>query len=249
MSEDINPKIDAFNCPNCGAAVQPESVSCPYCKSSIATRICSLCYGSVTVGMRHCPNCGAVMDAPRSDKAATLDCPRCRTELSIVAVGRQEIHECLHCGGLWLNKETFQEICTRQEEQEAVLNFHFEASPPAATRPAVQPRAYVPCPQCGKLMNRENFAGCSGVILDWCRNHGSWFDREELRQILTFIRNGGLRKARDRELAKIDDEKQRLRAQQLASRSGLEGTALAGSLDTDPAGDPFIRLISTLVLH
>ena len=61
------------------------------------------------------------------------------------------------------------------------------------------------CPECGKLMNRKNFSGCSGVVLDWCREHGSWFDRNELQQIVAFIRNGGLHKARELEQLQIKE--------------------------------------------
>ena len=41
-------------------------------------------------------------------------------------------------------------------------------------------------------MNRVNFARCSGVIVDVCRGHGTWFDRDELSGIVQFIRGGGL---------------------------------------------------------
>jgi Zn-finger nucleic acid-binding protein len=64
-------------------------------------------------------------------------------------------------------------------------------------------------------MNHKNFSGCSGIVLDWCRDHGSWFDRRELQQIVTFIRNGGLRKAREREIQNIQDQQNRLRMQQI----------------------------------
>jgi Zn-finger nucleic acid-binding protein len=48
--------------------------------------------------------------------------------------------------------------------------------------------------------------GCSGIVLDWCREHGTWLDRGELQKIITFIKNGGLRKARERE---IEDPQER----------------------------------------
>jgi Zn-finger nucleic acid-binding protein len=51
---------------------------------------------------------------------------------------------------------------------------------------------YRPCPGCGLLMNRKNFGGTSGVILDVCSLHGSFFDRGELPRVLEFARRGGL---------------------------------------------------------
>jgi Zn-finger nucleic acid-binding protein len=60
-------------------------------------------------------------------------------------------------------------------------------------------------------MNRRQFAGCSGVIVDWCKPHGTWFDRDELRQIVQFILDGGLNKSREREKFKLEEERQNLR--------------------------------------
>jgi hypothetical protein len=45
-------------------------------------------------------------------------------------------------------------------------------------------------------MHRRNFASCSGVVIDWCRGHGWWFDATELGRILDFSAAGGLEKAR-----------------------------------------------------
>jgi Zn-finger nucleic acid-binding protein len=131
-------------------------------------------------------------------------------------MGQNSLNSCTQCGGLWVSKSVFQAICTRQEEQEAVLGFE----PVCLQVPAVQEqktqRTYIPCPECGKLMNRKNFSG-SGIVLDWCRDHGSWFDRGELQRIVQFIRDGGLKKAREREQLKLKEEEERLRIQEFAS--------------------------------
>ena len=41
-------------------------------------------------------------------------------------------------------------------------------------------------------MNRRNYAGTSGVIIDLCRTDGIWFDADELARILVWIRAGGV---------------------------------------------------------
>jgi len=76
---------------------------------------------------------------------------------------------------------------------------------------------YVPCPQCGQLMNRINFARCSGVVVDICKGHGTWFDRDELSAIVQFIRGGGLEVSRQKDKAEIEFERQQLRAEELAA--------------------------------
>ena len=251
MEESPRTVVSAFNCPNCGAAVAPDSVRCPYCRSAIATRVCPSCYGAVMVGTKHCQTCGAAIDSTEPEEGTKLLCPRCRKELSTVPVGRTRMHECLQCGGLWLTRDSFQNICTRQEEQEAILSFRSDQGtrPPGGQNKTG--RAYIPCPVCGKLMNRENFAGCSGVILDWCRNHGSWFDRLELQQIVGFIKNGGLRKSRDRELARIREEKEQLRTRKLEldMRSCCDAGTLRLPVDSNPGGDTFLNFLTELLLR
>jgi Zn-finger nucleic acid-binding protein len=56
-------------------------------------------------------------------------------------------------------------------------------------------------------MNRVNYAKRSGVILDVCKAHGVWFDRDELRHVLTFVTEGGLDRARELELEELKEAK------------------------------------------
>ena len=125
---------------------------------------------------------------------------------------------------------SFEKICADREHQAAVLG---AASP--APRGEVSDGGkirYAPCPQCAQLMNRINFARCSGVIVDICKGHGSWFDRDELTRIVEFIRAGGLDAAREREKAAIKEERRQL-LQQQCSAGGL-GSSL---LDPDAEDD------------
>jgi Zn-finger nucleic acid-binding protein len=59
-------------------------------------------------------------------------------------------------------------------------------------------------------MRRVNFARCSGVVIDVCRAHGTWFDRDELHRIVLFIRTGGLELSRERQMAELERERHRL---------------------------------------
>jgi len=131
------------------------------------------------------------------------------------------MRECESCGGLWLEVAAFEKLCADREHQSAVLGL---ASP--VTGHPYDPKAaeikvrYIPCPQCGQLMNRVNFARCSGVIVDVCRGHGTWFDRDELREIIEFIRAGGLDLSRQKEKREIAFEREQLRHEQsVLSRS------------------------------
>ncbi len=50
----------------------------------------------------------------------------------------------------------------------------------------------------------QNFSGGSHVVIDVCRAHGVWLDKDELPRIITFVRQGGMTQARaDADVEKI----------------------------------------------
>lgn len=242
MKSEPSSGITAFNCPNCGAAADPDSTQCPYCRSSLSVRICAACFGAVSIGMRHCPHCGAAMKSAAKTVAQELQCPRCECLLMARTIGSHSIFGCDQCGGLWLDKTSFQDICNREEEQEAVIGY---ALPPLPqTPPNKARRTYIPCPECKKLMNHKNFAGSSGVVLDWCREHGSWFDRQELHRIVQFIRSGGMRQAREREKEQMKAQEASLRMEQMrqaawSHRMGVD----PNSCNSRQSGDLFLKFL------
>jgi Zn-finger nucleic acid-binding protein len=138
--------------------------------------------------------------------------------MTSIKIAGEQMRECQRCGGLWLDVASFARICASREEQSAVLG---AASP--APGHQIDPQSegskvrYSPCPQCGQMMNRINFARCSGVIVDVCKGHGTWFDRDELRAIVEFVRGGGLELSREREKREIEYEREQLRSEQQAA--------------------------------
>jgi Zn-finger nucleic acid-binding protein len=124
-----------------------------------------------------------------------------------VTVGTTSLLECSRCEGIWVDVETLNQISADREKQA------FVAGTPGAAGQDLQLEAnirYVPCPVCLALMNREQFAHCSHVIVDVCKPHGTWFDKDELRRAVQFIQAGGLEKARSQELEQLKDEQRRL---------------------------------------
>jgi Zn-finger nucleic acid-binding protein len=83
---------------------------------------------------------------------------------------------------------------------------------------------YLPCPVCKELMHRVNYANCSHVIVDVCQPHGTWFDRDELRRIVEFIRSGGLEKARQREIQALEQQRRALQSARANSPSSSGAT-------------------------
>jgi Zn-finger nucleic acid-binding protein len=120
-------------------------------------------------------------------------------------VGDLEVRECHACGGLWLDRAIFEQLGTSRERQGAMLGaLPAPTAPPVVLLEAVQ---YRPCPTCQLRMNRVNYARRSGVVLDVCKEHGIWFDRDELRRVLAFISEGGLDRTRELEIQEIKEAK------------------------------------------
>ena len=167
-------------------------------------------------GAKFCAFCGA--KATRSAPSETkLPCPKCKkTDLSHVKLGETDVHECARCHGLWVAAETFDRICTDREQQSAVLGTASEMFR-AGKREVNLKVQYVKCPTCTTLMHRVNFAKCSGIIVDVCKGHGTWFDRDELQHIVEFIRTGGLDLSREKEKAELDAARRRLEAARSAT--------------------------------
>lgn len=214
-------QAETLNCPNCGAASSTDAPSCQFCGSRLATVACASCFAMMFIGSKHCQRCGAAAAVREVKDAKDRKCPRCRTEMAVVTIGSTSILECEKCLGLWLDVTSFEKICADREQQSAVLGV-------AAVAPSHEVREtskvnYVPCPQCSQLMNRVNFARCSGVIVDVCKGHGTWFDRDELSHIVEFIRDGGLEASRAREKAEIKEDRRRLLEQQAAVETRVSG--------------------------
>jgi Zn-finger nucleic acid-binding protein len=120
-----------------------------------------------------------------------------------VSIGATAVSECERCSGLWLDVPSFERICADREERAAVLGAASYASRHGAYELKVR---YSPCPKCEQLMNRINFDR-SGVVVDICKGHGIWFDRDELTRIAEFIDDGNLGKARNWQKTELEHER------------------------------------------
>jgi hypothetical protein len=64
------------------------------------------------------------------------------------------------------------------------------------------------------MMNRMNFGRVSGTVVDVCKGHGTFLDAGELHAIVQFIQQGGLDRARQRQIEDLKEQEQHLRALQ-----------------------------------
>jgi Zn-finger nucleic acid-binding protein len=195
----------SLHCPNCGAAADPQAARCPYCRARLATVSCPGCFAQMFDGSAFCPHCGA-RSARADAQLSSTTCPACRAAMVRVRIGDLALLECTSCDGVWVDAGDFERICADQAAQAAVLH-RWDTHTPGNAAARVR---YRPCPGCGKLMNRINFGRISGTVIDVCRGHGTFLDAGELHDIVTFIRDGGLDRAREREKRELEEERRRL---------------------------------------
>ena len=182
-----------LNCPECGAAVSSDSTQCQYCHALLQTVACPKCMGMMFVGTKFCPHCGANAMEVTVGGESNLACPRCHAKLQGLMVGKTPLHECMSCGGIWIDVGSFDHLCNDAEDQTAASGLQIPKVS-GEISPGVH---YLQCPRCHNLMNRLNYAQRSGIIMNVCKNDGIWLDRDELREIIEFIRAGGLTKANE----------------------------------------------------
>jgi Zn-finger nucleic acid-binding protein len=148
--------------------------------------------------------------------------------MSVLDCGPGAVHDCGGCGGQFVEVAALRELLERHAIDTGIER------PRTSARFAVAPVRYVACPVCRALMNRRNFGGVSGVIVDVCAKHGTWCDRGELPRVLAFVESGGL--AHHGEQGR--HERQRLASHRAAD--ALQRSSLTSEADADRRGGSLV---------
>jgi Zn-finger nucleic acid-binding protein len=144
-----------------------------------------------------------------------------------IRIGEVDLLECGGCDGTWIEAAAFDKLCTERERQAALARQAIELKDTGASPETKPPRVkYRPCPQCGKMMNRQNFGRLSGTIVDTCSGHGTFLDRGELHKVVKFILEGGFSRMRQAELDRLKEETRRLRELELHLSRSRGGNTL-----------------------
>jgi Zn-finger nucleic acid-binding protein len=141
----------------------------------------------------HCAGCGRDLGLEPIPRDGTLPCPDCHAAMSVLDCGPGAVHDCGRCGGQFVEVAALRDLLERHTIDAGVVR------PRTTAQGAAAPVRYVACPVCRGLMNRKNFGHASGVIVDVCGKHGTWFDGGELPRVLAFVESGGLTHLRERE--------------------------------------------------
>lgn len=196
------------------------SRTCNYCGSPIATVRCWRCLMMNVPEAMHCMGCGAELGIVpfHDEQSSDWPCPQCRAHhLDAFSCDDGTFFDCARCGGQFVPHVVLQSLVQRHQRVACVQNSRLRPNNPLQERVA-----YRPCPSCRELMHRRNFGLVSGIIVDVCSVHGSWFDVGELARILAFVGQGGIESG---QVAKAQME--RIRAAPIHSHGG-RGPSVGG---------------------
>jgi Zn-finger nucleic acid-binding protein len=244
---------DALHCAGCGATRQGTETNCRFCQTAFLaedldrTTTCPSCFTRITDLARFCDHCGVSITATTIAGTSTrLGCPVCGPETLLVHRQLTEIatDECAQCGGVWLDSARFQHAIEHAQKSQVTNETRTGGLTAAQTVRKQDGPLYRPCPACNQVMNRRNYGGTSGVVIDTCKTHGSWFDADELARVIAWIRTGGLAKSRERQARDAEAAEKRRRERATPVMMDLPER---GHHDTRVSGDLFEVGIEALV--
>lgn len=165
-------------CKNCGAPLLIGSSNCRYCRSSV----------DIDLSGRH------YYTDNQPEKAR--QCPNCKIDMESLNVADNKkpfyLDRCPKCLGLFFDIGELDLILNEVAEGVRNMNHpHLCALKNIADQAMEAATFYRPCPECGKLMNRQNYGQVSGVIVDRCRDHGVFLDAGELQKLSMWTKAGG----------------------------------------------------------
>jgi len=181
-----------YQCPVCGAFAREGLRTCEHCQAQLATLRCRHCFELNFPDDLHCRGCGAELGLSPQPSASLEVCPDCKEPLRAFEAGAGQLLACERCGGQMVTHGLLRALI---EERETLGRAAAPSRDAVRGNPLSDRVRYRPCPCCKALMNRKNFGTTSGIVVDVCAVHGTFFDAGELPRVLEFVRRGGLVRA------------------------------------------------------
>ena len=165
----------------------------------LGDEICCVCDAVLTVGHPGPPDGGASVKGSHGPRVLppiprSRHCPRCDGGLRVHLAEHIEFIECGDCGGIWAQRSAFEHLLQEASGPIEVGPQEAEAQPHGQEEPDWSQEGLIPCPTCARKMVPRQFKYSgygSKITLDVCVRHGIWFDEEELRRVLEFVRHVG----------------------------------------------------------
>lgn len=235
--------LEVLRCSACGAPRVGQKTACTFCRASFHLREsdldsqCPACGHRIDSRGLYCHRCGVPNRRQDPQAATELLCPVCGDGHPLFlkekrAAPEEALLECYGCAGIWLDWPLFRQLdaLARNQELKQLPQHRGIVTPPSLTVASVR---HYDCVRCEKKMARFNYGRESGVVVDSCREHGIWFDYQELPRLLLWVRGGGPETAQ-RNIEREAIERDRIQngtAQDRATYPLSAGTAGVGSED------------------
>ena len=201
------PAVQALSCPQCGASIKNiskkatssahshELSECEYCGTALsihADRLQKSAQARKSSSQSHSKYDRSVKY--RFSNHGLLHCPRCHHKLLPTRLKGGTLQACKHCSGLWIPNATIDNLKRGSRASYAELKRLNARKFKGRNRPRLDLHAHIDCPDCGDLMQRKAYRKSDSVVIDYCQDHGIWFDRNELMS--TYRRSGGYKRGR-----------------------------------------------------
>ncbi len=107
-----------------------------------------------------------------------MNCPVCKTAMVILELQSIEIDYCSSCEGIWLDSGELELLLEDSVERNNLLK-SFQTDDASKEQK-------LKCPICRKKMDKILVGKDKSVLIDKCKNdHGLWFDKGELEDIIS----------------------------------------------------------------
>lgn len=108
-----------------------------------------------------------------------MNCPVCKEPMIILELLKVEIDYCYNCSGIWLDEGELELLLDDNINKETLLS----SFKPVSNCKEKKRK----CPICLKKMKKINVGVEERILIDKCKyNHGLWFDKGELKQVIEF---------------------------------------------------------------
>lgn len=106
-----------------------------------------------------------------------MDCPVCKSPMIVFELEQVETDYCASCGGIWLDSGELEILLEDAQAAYQVLR---------SFRPIKSDEAHRKCPICLKTMEKVAVGSAQPpLMIDRCpKQHGLWFDKGELADVL-----------------------------------------------------------------
>lgn len=156
------------------------------------------------------------------------------------------VQACRTCAGVWVDRPTLDALITSAAQAARAGSGDTVRRKTMPAGQATQAVVYRHCPACKQAMLRKNFGSISGIVVDVCGHHGTFFDYGELPEVVEFVRSGGLALSqRHADAEYMRDARSRLRGESLTS-PGMGPVWLDGDLP-DPGSDELLRRVGVFI--